>query len=300
MKKITAILIAIILLITLAACGDDGEENTTTAEANTTTEITSETTTETEVTTTTAEGFVSKKAEELYKSLTNNEEGAYEKAVEYIKQIDPSTTYKGGYDAVLWNLTKEIDLMLVKQSRALYLRKYDEQDIKLYNNIDYNTDEITYSSFLEGKRMNECVIGNLYYKEGYFYHLGEIVYKIPYGSEICGYSESPTYKYIVFVHGQEVVLLTVDNNIFTETLLSNQMSWSSQVSVHGRSVIFIDDFDRVIQIDIMDDAIKSSVICNEAYELNSYGEYETAEGVLTPKYYITAEGEKTSWGWYLG
>ena len=301
MKKITALVLTIIMLFTLTACNDSAEETTTTEETSTTAvSATAKQSTKTE------DGFISEEAKELYEALTSNTKEAYDMALQYIQKTEPSTTYDAGYTAVLWNLSKETDLMLVQQSRELYLRQYDEQrivkdDIELYNNIDYSLAESSVNSFDEGERMKEGVIGELYYTYGDFYHLGKLVYEIPFDSEICGYCEGPDYNYIVYVNGEEIVLLTTeDNNIFTEMLLSNDLAYIWQIAVHERTIIFIDDFDRVNQIDVMNEEKKSSVICEKARDLNNYGEYETYDGeVCSPEYYITAEGEKVPWEWNL-
>ena len=314
MKKITAIVIAIIMVLTMTACNGN-EEKTTTTESTTTSEETStteSTTTSEETSTTEITTTAEKSASELYELIKDewDYDSIYYEVIDYIKKHEPDEDAKQLFegDETIWPLTENASLVLINPQRILYLREYDnngfiDENIEIYSNIDnrFTSDSAAVPRFIEGEIYDITAISDMTYRWGTFYHYGEDVYNIGELYRICGFFNDGTYNNIILIYNGKIMLIREKNHVFTEKILANDCRYG-EITVHGRSIIYLDSYRRIIQMDINENDVSTKVVSENVLYLNSYGEYKHRENgdIYTPEYYINDKGEKVPWEWKRG
>ncbi|MBE5820474.1 MAG: hypothetical protein E7310_06670 [Clostridiales bacterium] len=251
--------------------------------------------------------FVSEEAERVFTVIREEKQDTYEGfaiITDYLRNTSPEKVvdeFNSANNELLWQLGENCTL-IVGSSRSLELVNSEEK-IKVLTNIDTllvdeTPDYLNDWNYGQKGFQNSWRVSDMTFYSGYFYSLGKIIFDAtpPLGSEdekttlVGSITSSDGTTYIVAKHNSKIVLIEEKNHEFRYEVIANDaVSAPEEISfprsdrymsdtnydalMLGRTILYRNEYNKLVQLDITDNGVKSFILVDDFREYNLLYDY---------------------------
>ena len=286
--------------------------------------------------------FVSEEAERVFTVIREEKQDTDEGfaiITDYLRNTSPEKDvdeFNPANNELHWKLGENCNL-IVGSSRSLELESSEKKVTVLTNVdtllVDQVPDYLNDWSYGQEGFQNLWRIGDMTFIDGNFYSFGEVIFDAtpPLGSEdekttlVGSVTSSDETTYIVAKHNNKIVLIKEKNHEFSHEIIADD-SVSAPVEISfprsdcymsdtnydalmlGRSVLYRTENNKLVQLDITDNGVKSFILVDDFREYNLLYDYsgvywlrttDLAEKSLEellylskyPKHFISRDGD---------